>query len=123
MIVIIARFAWVFPATYLPRLLSKRARERDPTPSWRIIFVLAFTGVRGAVSLAAALALPLTLPGGEAFPHRDLILFVSFGVILVTVIGLGLSLPAVVKVLGISHLGHAEIYASATLRRSRDATR
>jgi CPA1 family monovalent cation:H+ antiporter len=98
----------VFPATYLPRLLSKRARERDPSPSWRIIFVLAFTGVRGAVSLAAALALPLTLPGGEAFPHRDLILFVSFGVILVTVIGLGLSLPAVVKALGISHLGRDE---------------
>ncbi len=108
-IVIVARFAWVFPATYLPRFFSKRIRERDPPPSWRIIFVLAFTGVRGAVSLAAALALPLTLPGGEAFPHRDLILFVSFGVILVTVIGLGLSLPAVVKMLGISHVGHAEI--------------
>ena len=67
-IVIIARFAWVYPATYLPRLISKRTRERDPAPSWRVTFVLAFTGVRGAVSLAAALALPLALPGGAGFP-------------------------------------------------------
>src|SRR5437879_8769530 len=76
-IVVVARFAWVFPAIYLPRL-SKRLRERDPAPPWQWPFVLAFTGVRGAVSLAAALALPFALPGGEGFPYRDLILFVSF---------------------------------------------
>src|SRR4051795_928825 len=64
-IVIVARFAWVYPATYLPRLMSKRTRERDPSPSWRTVFVIAFTGVRGAVSLAAALALPFALPGGD----------------------------------------------------------
>ena len=93
-IVIIARFAWVYPATYLPRILSKRLRERDPAPSWRVTFVLAFTGVRGAVSLAAALALPLALPGGEGFPYRDMILFVAFGVIFITLIGLGLGLAA-----------------------------
>ena len=92
-IVIVARFAWVFPATYLPRLLNKRLRARDPMPSWRTVFVIAFTGVRGAVSLAAALALPLALPGGEDFPYRDLILFVSFGVIFITLVGLGLGLP------------------------------
>src|SRR5213595_373970 len=67
-IVIIARFAWVYPATYLPRLISRRIRERDPPPSWQTVFVVAFTGVRGAVSLAAALALPFALPSGEAFP-------------------------------------------------------
>src|ERR1700682_103602 len=89
--VIIARFAWVFPATYLPRLL-KRVRERDPSPPWQWVFVLAFTGVRGAVSLAAALALPFALPHGEDFPYRDLILFVSFGVIFITLVGLGLGL-------------------------------
>ena len=60
---------------------SRRLRERDPYPSWRTVFVIAFTGVRGAVSLAAALALPFTLPNGDAFPYRDLILFVTFGVI------------------------------------------
>src|SRR5213595_1382783 len=67
-IVIVARFAWVYPATYVPRFLSKRLRARDPYPSWRTVFVIAFTGVRGAVSLAAALALPFALPSGEAFP-------------------------------------------------------
>jgi monovalent cation/hydrogen antiporter len=107
-IVIVARFAWVFPATYLPRLISKRTRERDPNPSWRAVFVVAFTGVRGAVSLAAALALPFALPSGEPFPYRDLILFVSFGVILVTLVGLGLSLPAVVRWLGVARAGRDE---------------
>ncbi len=106
-IVIVARFAWVFPATYLPRLLNQRLRARDPT-SWRTVFVIAFTGVRGAVSLAAALALPLALPGGEDFPYRDLILFVSFGVIFITLVGLGLGLPAVVRWLGVAQAGREE---------------
>ncbi len=105
--VIVARFAWVFPATYLPRLL-KRVRDRDPSPPWQWVFVLAFTGVRGAVSLAAALALPFALPGGEAFPYRDLIQFVSFAVIFVTLIGLGLGLPGVVRWLGVAQAGRAE---------------
>ncbi|NVN86036.1 MAG: Na+/H+ antiporter [Rhodopseudomonas sp.] len=107
-IVIIARFAWVYPATYLPRLLSKRLRLRDPAPSWRAVFVLGFTGVRGAVSLAAALALPLALPSGDGFPYRDLIQFVSFGVILITLLGLGLTLPAVVRLLGVAKDGRNE---------------
>ena len=106
-IVIVARFAWVFPATYLPRLLNQRLRARDPT-SWRTVFVIAFTGVRGAVSLAAALALPLALPGGEDFPYRDLILFVSFGVIFITLVGLGLGLPPVVRWLGVAQAGREE---------------
>jgi Na+/H+ antiporter len=105
--VIVARFAWVFPATYLPRLL-KRVRVRDPSPPWQWVFVLSFTGVRGSVSLAAALALPFALPGGEAFPERDLILFVSFGVIFITLVGLGLGLPPVVHWLGVAQAGRAE---------------
>ena len=107
-IVIIARFAWVYPATYLPRLISERTRERDPAPSWRATFVLAFTGVRGAVSLAAALALPIALPGGEGFPYRDMILFVAFGVIFMTLIGLGSGLPLVVRWLGVAKDGRKE---------------
>src|SRR3954454_12382759 len=106
-IIILARFAWVYPATYWPRLI-KRVRERDPSPPWQWAFVIAFTGVRGAVSLAAALALPFTLAGGENFPYRDLILFVSFGVIFITVVGLGATLPAVVRWLGITQAGRAE---------------
>jgi CPA1 family monovalent cation:H+ antiporter len=105
--VVVARFAWVFPATYLPRLL-KRVRERDPSPPWQWVFALAFTGVRGAVSLAAALALPFALPNGESFPYRDLILFVSFGVILITLVGLGLGLPSVIRWLGLAQAGRDE---------------
>jgi CPA1 family monovalent cation:H+ antiporter len=107
-IVIAARFAWVYPAIYLPRVLSKRLRTRDPSPPWRNVFVIAFTGVRGAVSLAAALALPYVLPNGEAFPYRDLILFVSFGVIFITLVGLGSGLPLVVRWLGVARDGRAE---------------
>jgi CPA1 family monovalent cation:H+ antiporter len=106
-IVVVARFAWVYPATYLPRLI-RRVRENDPSPPWQWVFILSFTGVRGAVSLAAALALPFTLPNGEGFPYRDLILFVSFGVIFITLVGLGLGLPPVVRWLGVAQAGRAE---------------
>jgi monovalent cation/hydrogen antiporter len=107
-IVIVARFAWVYSANYLPRLLNKALRARDPAPSWRWVFVIAFTGVRGAVSLAAALALPFALPDGAYFPYRGLILFVSFGVIFITLVGLGLGLPAVVRWLGLAQAGRDE---------------
>jgi monovalent cation/hydrogen antiporter len=107
-IIIIARFAWVYPATYLPRIMSKSLRERDPSPPWQWVFILSFTGVRGAVSLAAALALPFALSSGEAFPDRDLILFVTFGVIIVTLVGLGLGLPPVVRWLGVAEAGRGE---------------
>jgi monovalent cation/hydrogen antiporter len=107
-IVIVARFAWVYPAIYLPRIISKRLRKRDPSPPWQWAFILSFAGLRGAVSLAAALALPFTLANGDGFPDRDLILFVSFGVIFVTLVGLGLSLPAVVRWLGVAQAGRAE---------------
>ena len=110
-IIVVARFAWVYPATYLPRLLNKRLREREPHPSWRTTFVIAFTGVRGAVSLAAALALPFVLPDGESFPYRDLILFVSFGIIFITLVGVGLGLPPVVRWLGVTDVGRAESIA------------
>jgi monovalent cation/hydrogen antiporter len=101
-IIIVARFIWVFPAIYLPRIMSPALRQRDPAPPWQHVFILSFAGVRGAVSLAAALALPLALDNGSPFPNRDLILFVSFGVIFITLVGLGLSLPAVVTRLGVS---------------------
>jgi monovalent cation/hydrogen antiporter len=107
-VIIVARFAWVFPGAYLARLLRGRISLEEAKLPWRSVFVVAFTGVRGAVSLAAALALPLALPGGESFPYRDMILFVAFGVILLTLVGLGLCLPLVVRALGISHFGNDE---------------
>lgn len=105
-VIIAARFAWVFLGFQLTRLISRAERE-DRAP-WQGVFVVAFTGVRGAVSLAAALALPLTLPGGEAFPYRDMILCIAFGVIFVTMIGLGLGLPVVVHLLGVGNFGRSE---------------
>jgi monovalent cation/hydrogen antiporter len=107
LMVVLARFAWAFPAIYLPRLI-RRVRLRDPAPPWQWAFVVSFTGVRGAVSLAAALALPFTLPGGNGFPYRDLILFVSFGVIFITLVGFGLGLPPLIRRLGVTQAGRAE---------------
>ena len=108
LIAIAARFIWVFPATYIPRWVSPRWRKRDPSPPWQRPFFLAFTGVRGVDSLAVALAIPYAVVNGAPFPHRDLILFVTFGVIIVTLIGQGLMLPWVVRWLGLHHLGKQE---------------
>jgi monovalent cation/hydrogen antiporter len=105
-VVIGARFIWVYPATYLPRWLSSPLARRDPLPPWQWVFFLAFVGVRGVVSLAAALAIPLTTVAGVSFPYRDLILFVTFGLIVVTLIGQGLLLPSIVRLLGLGR--HAE---------------
>jgi monovalent cation/hydrogen antiporter len=100
-VVVVARFVWVFPATYLPRWLSPALAHRDPLPPWQWLFFLAFVGVRGVVSLAAALAVPLTTVAGAPFPYRDLILFITFGIIVVTLVGQGLLLPSVVRRLGL----------------------
>jgi monovalent cation/hydrogen antiporter len=100
-VLVVTRFIWVYPAAYLPRWLSENVTRRDPLPPWQTIFFIAFVGVRGVVSLAAALAIPLTVGSGAPFPYRDLILFITFGVIVVTLIGQGLSLPSVVRWLGL----------------------
>jgi CPA1 family monovalent cation:H+ antiporter len=107
-ITIAARFMWVYPASYLPRWLSPKLAKRDPSPSWQALFFLAFTGVRGVDSLAVALAIPYTILSGAPFPHRDLILFVTFGVIIITLVGQGSMLPLVVRWLGLSRLGKKE---------------
>jgi monovalent cation/hydrogen antiporter len=96
--VVAARFAWVFASLYVPHLLRAR-RSIDPTPSWRSKVVLAWSGMRGAVSLAAALAVPLTTDAGAQFPFRELIVFLTFSVILGTLVVQGLTLPALIRVL------------------------
>jgi monovalent cation/hydrogen antiporter len=108
LIVIAARFIWVFPATYIPRWIVPGLAKHDPSPKWQTVFMIAFTGVRGVVSLAAALAIPYALDNGQPFPHREMILFVTFGVIIVTLVGQGLILPGVVHWLGLSDLGQEE---------------
>jgi len=100
LVVIGTRLVWTFPMTYLPRL-SRRLRERDPVPPWQQVAFVAYTGMRGAVSLAAALSLPLTTGSGEPFPDRDLVIFLTFCVILATLVLQGLSLPFLTSILGL----------------------
>jgi CPA1 family monovalent cation:H+ antiporter len=99
--VILLRILWVFPATYVPRLLSRKLRQRDPCPPWQSVAIIGWTGMRGVVSLAAALALPQTTAAGAPFPGRDLIIFLTFVVILVTLVVQGLTLPFFIKALGL----------------------
>jgi monovalent cation/hydrogen antiporter len=109
-VVIVTRFVWMYPATYLPRWIPAVARK-DPAPPWQYPFVLASAGIRGIVSLAAALAIPFTTQSGQLFPHRDLILFLTFFVILVTLVGQGLLLPLVIRILGLANAGRRERHA------------
>jgi CPA1 family monovalent cation:H+ antiporter len=106
--VIAVRFAWVFFVTYLPHALSARRRDDALPAHWQPKVVLAWSGIRGAVSLAAALALPLTTDAGAPFPNRDLIIFLTFAVILGTLVVQGLSLPALIGVLRLEDDGVAE---------------
>jgi len=106
--VILIRILWIFPATYLPRLIFKKLRRRDPYPKWQHVTLVAWTGMRGVVSLAAALALPLTIQDGSPFPGRELILFLTFMVILATLVVQGLSLSLVIRWLGIKDDGVME---------------
>jgi CPA1 family monovalent cation:H+ antiporter len=109
--VIVTRFVWIFPATYLPRRLSASLRRRDPDPPWQWAVVLSWAGMRGAVSLAAALALPRDIP------ERDLLIFLTFCVIAATLIAQGLTRPLLIRGLGVvsaDDTSHEEAHARAT---------
>jgi monovalent cation/hydrogen antiporter len=101
LVVIVVRLAWVFPASWLPRL-SARVRERDPYPGWRSLAVVGWAGMRGVVTLALALAIPTEVDGGGPFPDRNLVVFLAFSVIVVTLVGEGLTLPWVIRRLGVT---------------------
>ena len=105
--VVVVRILWVFATTYLPRLIFKN-RRNEPCQSWKHVTVLAWTGMRGVVSLAAALALPLEKADGSPFPGRDLIIFLSFIIILATLVVQGLSLPPLIRWMGIEDDDSAE---------------
>jgi monovalent cation/hydrogen antiporter len=106
--VIVVRIIWVYPATYLPRFLSPELRKRDPYPNWRPMMIVAWTGMRGVVSLAAALGLPMEIADNRPFPGRDLIIFFTFCVILATLVGQGLSLPFLIRLLEVHGGDEAE---------------
>ncbi len=96
---IAVRLAWVPVAAVVPRVLSPSLRKRDPMPPWSSLFLIGWTGMRGIVSLAAALALPLTVAPGVPFPHRNEIILITFGVILSTLVLQGLTLAPLVRAL------------------------
>ena len=98
--VIIGRLVWVYPGAYIPRL-SKKIREREPHVNIRLVTITAWSGMRGVVSLAAALALPLTLSNNQAFANRSLIIFLTFCVIFSTLVIQGLSLRPLINWLDI----------------------
>jgi Na+/H+ antiporter len=100
LVVIAVRLALVYPASWLPRL-SARVRERDPFPGWAWVTVIGWAGMRGVVSLALALAIPTQVEGGGPFPDRNLVVFLAFSVIVVTLVGQGLTLPLVIRRLGV----------------------
>lgn len=94
---VVIRIAWVFATVYVPRALSRKLREIDPAPSWQNVTIIAWTGIRGGLSLAAALAIPLALGNGAPFPQRKRIIFLTYSVILVTLVLQGLSLPFLIR--------------------------
>lgn len=96
---IVVRLIWVPVAAWVPRFLSSSLRARDPFPSWPNLFILGWCGMRGVVSLAAALALPLSTEAGTPFPFRAEIILMAFMVILVTLVVQGLSLPVLIHIL------------------------
>lgn len=99
LLTIIIRILWVFPGAYLPRMLSKKIRTTEENPGKKSVFIVAWSGMRGVVSLASALSVPLLLSNGEHFPHRNLILFITFIVILFTLVLQGLSLPILITIM------------------------
>jgi monovalent cation/hydrogen antiporter len=108
--VIAGRIIWVIPGTYLPRWFSKNIRTTEPTPSKRLVAIVAWSGMRGVVSLAAAMALPLVLEGSRPFPKRNLIIFLTFSVIFSTLVLQGLTLRPLIKWLGIKSDGSEEAH-------------
>jgi monovalent cation/hydrogen antiporter len=106
--VIGARLLWVFTVPYVIRALDRRPQQRARRSSARQRIVAGWSGIRGAVSLAAALALPLETDAGAPLPDRDLILFITFAVILVTLVGQGLTLPVLIRRLGVREDGAEE---------------
>ena len=98
-VVVAIRFACGFPIAHVPRWLSRSLRERDPAPPWPFVAFIGWAGMRGGVTLAAALAIPLETDAGAPFPDRPLVIFLAFSIVLSTLVIQGLSLPAFVHVL------------------------
>jgi monovalent cation/hydrogen antiporter len=111
---VLARIVWVFPAIYLPRALFRRVGTRDPAPPWRVAAVVSWAGMRGVVTLAAASAIPRVTESGAPFPGRSEIIFLAFCVTIATLLLHGLTLPWVIRRLGVqSRESHQDALAEA----------
>ncbi|MFJ6128444.1 Na+/H+ antiporter [Streptomyces griseoviridis] len=99
LVVVAARFVWVYPATFLPRLLSARIRRREESPGWKGPFVIGWAGMRGVVSLAIAFSIPVELHDGAPFDGRNLILFLTFTTVIGTLVVQGVTLPTLIRLL------------------------
>lgn len=104
-VILFVRFAWIVSTEYVPFV---GASSEHAEPNWQHAVIASWSGLRGAISLAAALAIPVTVAGGAPFPHRDLIIFLTFTVIVVTLVGGGLTLPALIARLHVSDSGNEE---------------
>ncbi|MBS1600476.1 MAG: Na+/H+ antiporter [Bacteroidetes bacterium] len=104
LVTIVIRIIWVYPAAYVPRFLSKRIRTREQRPTPAGVFIIGWSGMRGVVSLASALAVPTVLSNETQFPHRNLILFITFVVILFTLVLQGISLPWIIRLLRVTSI-------------------
>lgn len=104
----VLRVAWFFPGAYLPFLLSRKVRETEVRPQWQAVLVGGWAGIRGAVTLAAALSIPLALPNGEPFPARGIVIFLAFGVIATTLLVQGTTVEWLIKRLGLQGDGIRE---------------
>ena len=121
LVVIGARFVWVFTAVYLRRRLFPSIAREEPAPRWGVVTTLGWVGMRGIVSLAAALSVPLTLPSGANFPFRNLLVFLTYVVILATLLIPATTLPWLMRRLGIKDGGEShqdEIVARLALFRA-----
>jgi CPA1 family monovalent cation:H+ antiporter len=114
---VVARLCWVFGSTYVPRLLGIRARMTDPLVTWRQLLLVSWAGLRGADSLVLALALPLTTASGAPFPARDLIIGLTYVVILLSLVVQGFSLRPIVNRLGICDTGETQRLEEAYARQ------
>src|SRR5260370_22884773 len=121
--VIVARFVWVFPAVYFRWLVIPHLRDREPMPRWQVPVLVGWTGLRGADSLILAAAIPTLTAAGTPFPGRDAIIAVTYGVIIVTLVGQGFTLPPLLRWLGLRETGTEERHeeVAARLRASEAA--
>ena len=102
LLILFLRLFWVFPGAHAAHFIRTRLlHQNEKRPEARQVFVVGWTGMRGVLALAAAMSLPRTVANGSPFPHRDLIVFLTFSVILVTLVLQGLTLPWLIRVLGL----------------------